>query len=157
MLATEVDRKFLGEAFFTFKSDWWYNFLSMTKIYERDIFPMKLKNIDELLLLLAPVFDIEEIINVSDRITLLKKSDVPTIVVFGTAEPIITTDGRNQLRDVLLIPPEQVVNIDPSNYKLDDLTLKQRQSFFLIKDARHFVHSTHSTISNQLIDNLLKF
>lgn len=144
-------------ALFLFRSEWWFKFISMLKFYKINYFPLNLKNINESLSLYAPIyFDVEGVKGISDRIALLKELDIPTVVTFGTAEPIMTRDSSDQLRDILSIPPNQVVNIDQSNYKLEDLTLKQRQSFFWIKDARHFVHSTHSQIMNQIVDNLLK-
>ena len=156
MLDTDTRRYNLGKSFFISRSEWWYNLMSLLKFNKLPILPMEFKTIDEFLWLAAPGFDLEDAIKIVDRLIALKEINIPTVVVFGSKEKIVSRRGIAQLRDVLSIPQEEVITVSTDNFKSEDLSLKHRRSLYILQDARHFIHSTHPQIINQIVDNLLR-
>lgn len=104
--------------------------------------------------------------NMYKRIDLLVKLNIPTVLIYGTLEKLISKWAIAQLNERLTIKPEEVVLIDcdnninnPSLSKSieSELTLSKNLNSFLIKNGGHFSHCNYYPIANKLIDNLLYF
>lgn len=104
--------------------------------------------------------------NMYKRIDSLVKLNIPTVLIYGSLERIISKWAIGQLNERLTIKPDEIVLIDCDNNtnKLSlsksiesELNLTKNLNSFLIKNGGHFSHCNYYPIANKLIDNLLYF
>lgn len=151
-----VDRLRAGQKIFLFFNERWYDFLGLIRFYKLNLFPMKFKNIDECLLLVCGAFDEQAtgLTLMKDRLKQLAEMNLPTVVLFGTREPIITRKAQTQINQLLKI--SNVTDYDPSSDCFDQFELKNTRNSFMVQGGGHFIHSNYDNFTNKLIDELLR-
>ena len=147
-----------GKPLFLFNTNWWYKFIELTGIHNRkDLVPVKIETIDDFLLLSSFSFDDDAAIKKVERVKSLLELNIPTVVVFGSREKIISKQSQNAINETLQIGPEQIIVFDQNKHSLEDLKLTHRQTSVIVEDGGHYVHANHPQVVNKLIENLLQF
>ena len=142
---------------FYFKSELWYNFLSLTRIHKLPSMPMRFENINEFLLICTTVLDDQSPVDLHKRLELLVNSNVPISLMYGSLESLITKSSIRKLNEKLGICSEDIVYIDPTKDDTNRLQTDKKINSYVIENGGHFAHANFYNFSNKIIENLLNY
>ena len=126
---------------FYFKSELWYNFLSLTRIHKLPSMPMRFENINEFLLICTTVLDDQSPIDLHRRIEYLVNSHIPVTIMYGSQESLISKASIRKLNEKLGINEDEIVTLEEDTDSADDLKPTKRINSYVIKNGGHFAHA----------------
>lgn len=132
-----------------------YKFLEMLGVYRKIPFPMKLENLDQLLYMACIQLDTLSSEDLPRRLLVLRNMNLPTVVLNGLNDGIIPRKSIEQICEILQIDSSAIVTIDPQKDDPESIELTSRRMLFDVKQAKHFVHTTHYAYANRLVECLL--
>lgn len=134
----------------------WYLLGSMFMFHKwKYVAVVKLKNFNDVLLLASINFNFESLLETTKILISLQQANIPIALLHGSKDLILPEYIQRQTHEVLSLSNEQIFELDPKTINLEQITLKHRQSGYVINGAGHFAHARYSSIANKLVDGLL--
>lgn len=155
LVAVDMSQAKYANIVFLFTTDWWYRFLSAIKLHRQVMFNMKHDKIEDFLFLAVNGFDTEAAARMLVRLDQLVEQNIPTALVVGGRDKLISKRAISELNRILKISTDQVIVFDPEKSHLEDVKLCNTRNSILVPSGGHFLHKTNSNLTNKVVEELL--